>query len=155
MHAPYTSLIFRESEVDELEDDNDVDSSDDEYIEEDATHPPDPHSTRVVATNDRGRRGRRGSVEKESTSGKRREKHRSKSPVKEYYNEHGIKLEVREIAINFDRNAWLKHVVEDGKPAVWRCTWQTMRNGVPATCTYATKKHLVKRHIEATHMSIK
>ena len=34
------------------------------------------------------------------------------------------------------------------------CTWQTMKNVSPVPCDYSSKKHLVKRHIEATHICI-
>jgi hypothetical protein len=30
-----------------------------------------------------------------------------------------------------------------------------MKNGSPVPCDYSSKKHLVKRHIEATHLCIK
>ncbi|KAI0322437.1 hypothetical protein OF83DRAFT_1167495 [Amylostereum chailletii] len=82
-------------------------------------------------------------------------KRRSRSPAKEYYNDLGVKLEVRELAIKYDPKAWLRHIAESDNKGKWHCTWQTMRNGVPATCSYSAKKHLVKRHIEATHMNIK
>ncbi|KAI0322432.1 hypothetical protein OF83DRAFT_1167490 [Amylostereum chailletii] len=78
-----------------------------------------------------------------------------KPPAKVYYNALGVKLEVRQIKVDFDPHEWPKHVVEDETRGKWRCTWQTMRNGEPTTCQYTAKKHLVKRHIEATHMNIK
>src|SRR6202012_1065341 len=76
--------------------------------------------------------------------------------IREFYNEKGVKLEVRQLSIDYDPKKWLEHVVElSDRSGKWCCTWNTMRNGEPATCGYTAKKHLVKRHIEATHMNIK
>jgi len=76
---------------------------------------------------------------------------------REYFSPSGIKLEVIELPVKYDTKEWLKHVEQcpDGSKAPWRCTWQTMKNGSPTPCDYSSKKHLVKRHIEATHLCIK
>ncbi len=76
---------------------------------------------------------------------------------REYFSPSGIKLEVIELPVKYDTKEWLKHVEEcpEGSRTPWRCTWQTMKNGTPMPCDYSSKKHLVKRHIEATHLCIK
>jgi len=85
------------------------------------------------------------------------EKGSDKGPEREYFSSSGIKLEVIELPVKYDTKEWLKHVEQcpDGSKAPWRCTWQTMKNGSPVPCDYSSKKHLVKRHIEATHLCIK
>lgn len=76
---------------------------------------------------------------------------------REYFSPSGIKLEVIELPVKYDTKEWLKHVEQcpEGSRTPWRCTWQTMKNGTPMPCDYSSKKHLVKRHIEATHLCIK
>jgi hypothetical protein len=76
---------------------------------------------------------------------------------REYFSASGIKLEVVELPVKYDTKEWLKHVelCPEGSKTPWRCTWQTMKNGTPMPCDYSSKKHLVKRHIEATHLCIK
>jgi hypothetical protein len=76
---------------------------------------------------------------------------------REYFSESGVKLEVIELPVKYDTKEWLKHVEQcsEGSRTPWRCTWQTMKNGTPMPCDYSSKKHLVKRHIEATHLCIK
>lgn len=71
-----------------------------------------------------------------------------------FYNEDGVKLEVVELPIPYDAKEWLKHVekTKEGSSAPWCCTWETRKNGETAICEYSSKKHLVKRHIEATHL---
>jgi hypothetical protein len=84
----------------------------------------------------------------------RAEKGLDKGP---YFSASGVKLEVIELPVKYDTKEWLQHVEPspDGSRAPWRCTWQTMKNGTPMPCDYSSKKHLVKRHIEATHLCIK
>lgn len=81
----------------------------------------------------------------------------NKGPDREYFSPSGVKLEVVELPVKYDTKEWLKHVEQcpDGSRAPWRCTWRTMKNGSPVPCDYSSKKHLVKRHIEATHLCIK
>jgi len=76
---------------------------------------------------------------------------------RQYFSPSGVKLEVVELPVQYNTTEWLKHVEQcpDGSKAPWRCTWQTMKNGSPVPCDYSSKKHLVKRHIEATHLCIK
>lgn len=78
-------------------------------------------------------------------------------PEVEYFSPTGVKLEVVELPVVYDTKEWLKHVEKhsEGGKAPWRCTWETMKNGKPEPCSYSSKKHLVKRHIEATHLRIK
>ncbi|KAI9513339.1 hypothetical protein F5148DRAFT_1319097 [Russula earlei] len=85
------------------------------------------------------------------------EKRLDNGPSHEYFSSSGIKLEVIELPVKYDTKEWLKHVEQcpEGSKAPWRCTWQTMKNGSPVPCDYSSKKHLVKRHIEATHLCIK
>ena len=92
-----------------------------------------------------------------SSSKPKGEKSLDKGPEREYYSPSGVKLEVVELPVKYDTKEWLKHVEQcpDGSKAPWRCTWQTMKNGSPVPCDYSSKKHLVKRHIEATHLCIK
>jgi hypothetical protein len=87
----------------------------------------------------------------------RGEKSLEKGPEREYFSPSGVKLEVIELPVEYDTREWLKHVDEcpEGSKAPWRCTWQTMKNGKLVPCDYSSKKHLVKRHIEATHLCIK
>jgi hypothetical protein len=87
----------------------------------------------------------------------RAEKSLEKGPEREYFSPSGIKLEVIELPVKYDTREWLEHVEQcpDGSKAPWRCTWQTMKNGKRVQCNYSSKKHLVKRHIEATHLCIK
>lgn len=37
----------------------------------------------------------------------------------------------------------------------WQCCWQTMDDGAEVGCNYVSKKQLVKRHIETTHLKYK
>lgn len=87
----------------------------------------------------------------------RAEKGLEKGPDREYFSPTGVKLEVIELPVKYDTREWLKHVEQcpDGSRAPWCCTWQTMKNGKRVPCNYSSKKHLVKRHIEATHLCIK
>jgi len=87
----------------------------------------------------------------------RAEKSLEKGPEREYFSPAGVKLEVVELPVKYDTREWLKHVEQcpDGSRAPWCCTWQTMKNGKRVPCNYSSKKHLVKRHIEATHLCIK
>jgi hypothetical protein len=80
-----------------------------------------------------------------------------KGPEREYFSPSGIKLEVIELPVKYDTREWLKYVEEcpEGSKSPWCCTWQTMKNGKRVPCDYSSKKHLVKRHIEATHLCIK
>lgn len=34
----------------------------------------------------------------------------------------------------------------------WKCQWRTMENGLEVDCGYISKKQLVKRHVETTHL---
>jgi hypothetical protein len=87
----------------------------------------------------------------------RAEKSLEKGPEREYFSPSGVKLEVVELPVKYDTREWLKYVEQcpDGSKAPWCCTWQTMKNGKRVPCNYSSKKHLVKRHIEATHLCIK
>jgi hypothetical protein len=87
----------------------------------------------------------------------RAEKSSDKGPEREYFSPSGVKLEVIELPVKYDTKEWLQHVepCPDGSKAPWRCTWRTMKNGSRVPCDYSSKKHLVKRHIEATHLCIK
>jgi hypothetical protein len=37
----------------------------------------------------------------------------------------------------------------------WQCHWRTMDDGAEVDCGYLSKKQLVKRHIETTHLKYK
>lgn len=43
---------------------------------------------------------------------------------------------------------------EDGSTK-WKCNWPETNDGVNAPCGYQSKKQLVKRHIETTHLKFK
>ena len=87
----------------------------------------------------------------------RAEKGLERAPEREYFSASGVKLEVIELPVKYDTREWLNHVEQcpDGSRAPWCCTWETMKNGKRVPCNYSSKKHLVKRHIEATHLCIK
>jgi len=105
------------------------------------------------ASEEKGRRGPPRTTGKPSRKLKA-EKSFDKGP---YFSATGVKLEVIELPVKYDTKEWLQHVEPspDGSRAPWRCTWPTMKNGTPMQCDYSSKKHLVKRHIEATHLCIK
>ncbi|KDQ64490.1 hypothetical protein JAAARDRAFT_28120 [Jaapia argillacea MUCL 33604] len=48
---------------------------------------------------------------------------------------------------------WLQYAQAEG--AQHRCTWPTIKDDVHTPCGYLSRKHLVKRHIQTTHMKIK
>ena len=74
---------------------------------------------------------------------------------RDYY-KNGVKLEVIELPVDYDTEKWLKFIVtSDSDRGPWGCTWTIRQNGRPMKCKYASKRHLVKRHIEATHLHIK
>lgn len=108
------------------------------------------------ASNEKERRGPPRATGKPSRKA-RAEKSLDKGPEHEYFSPSGVKLEVIELPVEYDTKEWLQHVEPspDGSRAPWRCTWQTMKNGTRVPCDYSSKKHLVKRHIEATHLCIK
>jgi hypothetical protein len=108
------------------------------------------------ASNEKERRGPPRATGKPSRKA-RAEKSLDKGPELEYFSPSGVKLEVIELPVEYDTKEWLQHVEPspDGSRAPWRCTWQTMKNGTRVPCDYSSKKHLVKRHIEATHLCIK
>jgi len=110
----------------------------------------------LESSDEKERRGSPGTSSKPSGKHKA-EKVLYKGPEHEYFSPEGVKLEVVELPVKYDTKEWLKHVEQcpDGSRAPWRCTWQTMKNGTPVPCDYSSKKHLVKRHIEATHLCIK
>ena len=43
---------------------------------------------------------------------------------------------------------------EDGS-AKWKCIWPETNNGITAPCGYQSKKQLVRRHIETTHLKFR
>jgi hypothetical protein len=50
-------------------------------------------------------------------------------------------------------NAWKLHI--EGEDLNTRCTWKIMVNGVEQECSFTSRKHATKRHIETTHLLIK
>lgn len=70
-----------------------------------------------------------------------------------FHNEAGVKLEIKVLPISHDVKEWAKHArkTEDGSDQLC-CTWETRKNGDNAICGYSSKPHLVKRHVENTHM---
>lgn len=43
----------------------------------------------------------------------------------------------------------------DGTTRRWQCTWTTTESGKTIECKYTSKKQLVKRHVETTHLRFK
>ncbi|KZV73480.1 hypothetical protein PENSPDRAFT_289247 [Peniophora sp. CONT] len=79
-----------------------------------------------------------------------------KEPRKAFFNRKGVKLEIIKIEVKIDDRKYLEYAEPvPTDPTRWRCICKKMENGKPAKCSYKSKKHLVKRHIEATHMNIK
>ncbi|VDC06500.1 unnamed protein product [Peniophora sp. CBMAI 1063] len=79
-----------------------------------------------------------------------------KEPRKVFFNGKGVKLEILKIDVTIDENAYVKHAEQvPDDPAMWRCTYGKMVNGAPGQCSYESQRHMVKRHVEATHMNIK
>ncbi|VDB84908.1 unnamed protein product [Peniophora sp. CBMAI 1063] len=79
-----------------------------------------------------------------------------KEPRKAFFNRKGVKLEIIKIEVKIDDRKYLQYAEPvPSDPTRWRCICNKMENGKPARCSYRSKKHLVKRHIEATHMNIK
>ncbi|EIW76101.1 hypothetical protein CONPUDRAFT_139557 [Coniophora puteana RWD-64-598 SS2] len=58
-----------------------------------------------------------------------------------------------------DREEWEQYakptVSADGTSRRWICQWESFQSGVLRTCDYKSKKQLVKRHIETTHLHYK
>ncbi|TFK55693.1 hypothetical protein OE88DRAFT_649357 [Heliocybe sulcata] len=54
----------------------------------------------------------------------------------------------------YDPDRWHEYTVFDTEANQFRCTWVNYE-GIPASCTYTSRKHLVKRHIQTHHMKIK
>ncbi|KAH9999933.1 hypothetical protein BJV77DRAFT_975430 [Russula vinacea] len=108
------------------------------------------------ASDEKERRGPPRTTGKSSRKSKA-EKGSDKNSECEYFSPTGVKLEVIELPVKYDTKEWLQYVEPspDGSKAPWRCTWKTMKNGSRVPCDYSSKKHLVKRHIEATHLCIK
>jgi hypothetical protein len=108
------------------------------------------------ASDEKERRGPPRTTGKSSRKSKA-EKGSDKNSEREYFSPTGVKLEVIELPVKYDTKEWLQYVEPspDGSKAPWRCTWKTMKNGSRVPCDYSSKKHLVKRHIEATHLCIK
>ncbi|KAI6047195.1 hypothetical protein EDC04DRAFT_2622146 [Pisolithus marmoratus] len=58
-----------------------------------------------------------------------------------------------------DGEAWEKYakptLSPDGTTRRWQCTWTTSELGRVIDCQYTSKKQLVKRHVETTHLRFK
>ncbi|KAI6164852.1 hypothetical protein EDD17DRAFT_1558363 [Pisolithus thermaeus] len=58
-----------------------------------------------------------------------------------------------------DGEAWEKYakptLSADGTTRRWQCTWTTSELGRVTDCQYTSKKQLVKRHVETTHLRFK
>jgi len=58
-----------------------------------------------------------------------------------------------------DGEAWERYakptLSEDGATRRWQCTWTTTESGRTTDCNYTSKKQLVKRHVETTHLRFK
>ena len=51
--------------------------------------------------------------------------------------------------VKVDDRKYLKYAEPvPNDPTRWRCICEKMENGKPTRCSYKSKKHLVKRHIE-------
>ncbi|KAG6378559.1 hypothetical protein JVT61DRAFT_12824 [Boletus reticuloceps] len=58
-----------------------------------------------------------------------------------------------------DVDAWERYakptLSPDGTTRKWQCTWPTPEDRKKPTCEYTSKKQLVKRHVETTHLRYK
>ncbi|KIJ70576.1 hypothetical protein HYDPIDRAFT_105312 [Hydnomerulius pinastri MD-312] len=58
-----------------------------------------------------------------------------------------------------DAETWERHakptLSADGTTRRWQCTWTTSESGRRIDCKYTSKKQLVKRHVETTHLRFK
>lgn len=58
-----------------------------------------------------------------------------------------------------DADAWERYakptLSPDGTTRKWQCTWPTTEDRKKPTCEYTSKKQLVKRHVETTHLRYK
>ena len=58
-----------------------------------------------------------------------------------------------------DADAWERYakptLSPDGTTRKWQCTWPTPEDRKKPTCEYTSKKQLVKRHVETTHLRYK
>lgn len=58
-----------------------------------------------------------------------------------------------------DTDAWERYakptLSPDGTTRKWQCTWPTPEDRKKPTCEYTSKKQLVKRHVETTHLRYK
>ncbi|KAG6330568.1 hypothetical protein ID866_8520 [Astraeus odoratus] len=58
-----------------------------------------------------------------------------------------------------DAEAWERYakptLSADGTTRRWQCTWTTTESGRTIDCKYTSKKQLVKRHVETTHLRFK
>ncbi|KAL4075872.1 hypothetical protein V8B97DRAFT_116668 [Scleroderma yunnanense] len=58
-----------------------------------------------------------------------------------------------------DAEAWERYakptLSPDGATRRWQCTWTTTESGRTIDCNYTSKKQLVKRHVETTHLRFK
>ena len=74
-----------------------------------------------------------------------------KEPRKMFFNRKGVKLEIVKIDVKVDDRKYLKYAEPvPNDPTRWRCICEKMENGKPTRCSYKSKKHLVKRHIEVS-----
>ena len=74
-----------------------------------------------------------------------------KEPRKMFFNRKGVKLEIVKIDVKVDDRKYLKFAEPvPNDPTRWRCICEKMENGKPTRCSYKSKKHLVKRHIEVS-----
>lgn len=81
-----------------------------------------------------------------------------KPPCRDYYNRLDVKLGIVKLNLKYDDSKFHEyaHAIDPGSGnSQWLCHWEKMENGVPSVCSYKSKKHLVKRHVEATHLNIK
>ncbi|VDC03020.1 unnamed protein product [Peniophora sp. CBMAI 1063] len=79
-----------------------------------------------------------------------------KKPLKVFFNRKGIKLEIVRRDVNVDKEGYLAYVETiPGDETKWRCTCEKIVDGKHIRCTYKSTKHLVKRHVESTHLNIR
>ncbi|VDB94397.1 unnamed protein product [Peniophora sp. CBMAI 1063] len=80
-----------------------------------------------------------------------------KEPIRVFFNRKGVKLEIVRRSMRIDSKAYLAYAeAVPGHVKQWRCMGERARGGkLSSQCTYKSQKHLVKRHVETTHMSIR
>lgn len=80
------------------------------------------------------------------------------TPEETYGNDHGHRPQISPTIIpssskgNEEWEAFAQPIRQPDGTSKYKCHWRTMDDGVEVICGYLSKKQLVKRHIETTHL---